>query len=124
MKSFRCSSFFCVLRTSHLFQFLRERERRTLLRERARAEKEEGDADEDDEDDDYEDDDEEEEEEEEDNDEPGFSCGGDSRELRDMASAGALLRQALKKCSALLRKFYCVLQPSHAPVDISRMRLK
>ena len=99
MKSFRCSSFFCVLRTSHLFQFLRERERRTLLRERARAEKEEGDADEDDEDDDYEDDDEEEEEEEEDNDEPGFSCGGDSRELRDMASAGALLRQALKSAS-------------------------
>jgi hypothetical protein len=87
-------SAFCA--TAHRLQFLRERERRTLLRERARAEKEEGD---DDEDDDYEDDDEEEEDEDEDVDEPGFSCGGDSRELREMASAGALLRQALKSAS-------------------------
>ena len=70
-----------------------------MLRERARAEKEEGgtDADENEDEesydaDDYDDDD--------DTDEGAeVSGGGDARQLREMASAGALLRQALKSAS-------------------------
>jgi hypothetical protein len=92
-------------------QFLRERERRTLLRERARAEKEDGadqddnDKDYDDEDDDgdsdgggdeYDDDDDDDDDEYDDDD---VNASGDAQELRAMASAGALLRQALKSAN-------------------------
>ncbi len=70
-----------------------------MLRERARAEKEEknggGNADDDNE---YSDEDECDEEDVED-DGPHASAGDDVRQLREMASAGTLLRQALKTAS-------------------------
>jgi len=78
---------------------LRERERRTLLRERARAEKEEGgaDADEDEDEESYDEDDDD--DSDGSNEDAGGLGGGDARQLREMASAGALLRQALKSAS-------------------------
>ena len=86
-------------------QFLRERERRTLLRERSKAEKEEDAADEDedeDEDDEYCDDDDDDCDDDDDDDvdaHPRVSGGGDARELRAMSSAGSVLRQALKSAN-------------------------
>jgi hypothetical protein len=81
---------------SYRLQFLRERERRTLLRERARAEKEDG-ADEDESDEEFDDEDYDNDGDDDDDDDV---AGDDSaRELRAISSAGALLRQALKSAN-------------------------
>jgi hypothetical protein len=70
-----------------------------LLRERARAEKEEKNDDENEYDDDeYSDEDDYDEDDVED-DGPHACAGGDARQLREMASAGTLLRQALRTAS-------------------------